>query len=286
MNWTETALTFSCAGEHLVGVICVPERRAGPGVLIVVGGPQYRAGSHRQFVHLARGLAQDGYAVMRFDCRGMGDSEGALRTFEQISDDIDAAIDAFARKLPELTQFVLWGLCDGASAALLYLDERGDRRVKGVCLMNPWVRSDESLAKTQVKHYYVQRLTQAAFWAKLIRGQIGLGALSQLWRSLRMALAKAPANAGDAQRFQQRMARAWSMFSGPVLLLLSELDFTANEFVDYTASDPAWRGAIETRQPTRAMLAGADHTCSQPGAQDAALRLTVNWLRGALAPIA
>ena len=42
-------------------------------VLVVVGGPQVRAGSHRHFVQLARHLATHGHAVMRFDVRGMGD---------------------------------------------------------------------------------------------------------------------------------------------------------------------------------------------------------------------
>jgi alpha/beta superfamily hydrolase len=48
-------------------------------VLVIVGGPQYRAGSHRQFTLLARSLAEQGFAVLRFDYRGMGDSTGAMR---------------------------------------------------------------------------------------------------------------------------------------------------------------------------------------------------------------
>jgi len=49
---------------------------ADTGVLIVVGGPQYRVGSHRQFVMLARFLADHGVPCMRFDYRGMGDVSG------------------------------------------------------------------------------------------------------------------------------------------------------------------------------------------------------------------
>ena len=76
----EQALTFDCDGERLVGVVAVPERPVPVGVLIVVGGPQYRAGSHRQFVHLARRLAGAGIAAMRFDYRGMGDASGDARS--------------------------------------------------------------------------------------------------------------------------------------------------------------------------------------------------------------
>ena len=45
---------------------------ASRGMLIVVGGPQYRAGSHRQFTLLARDVAATGVPTMRFDYRGMG----------------------------------------------------------------------------------------------------------------------------------------------------------------------------------------------------------------------
>jgi len=58
------------------------DRRAACGVLIVVGGPQYRVGSHRQFLLLSRRLAAEGHPVMRFDYRGMGDASGAMRGFE------------------------------------------------------------------------------------------------------------------------------------------------------------------------------------------------------------
>ena len=82
----QLALRFRCAddargapGRHTDPAAC-----AGPrGVLIVTGGPQYRAGSHRQFVLLARFLAARGMAVLRFDYRGMGDSEGAPRDYRR-----------------------------------------------------------------------------------------------------------------------------------------------------------------------------------------------------------
>ena len=60
MNVTDQAVVIPCAGEHLVGVISRPEQPGTLGLVMVVGGAQYRAGSHRQFVHLARAVAGTG----------------------------------------------------------------------------------------------------------------------------------------------------------------------------------------------------------------------------------
>ncbi len=288
----EQALVFDCAGHSLIGVLSQPAAgsvAADVGVLVVVGGPQYRAGSHRQFVLLARALAAAGFAVLRFDHRGMGDSAGTLRDFEGVDADIAAAIGALQAQVPSLQRVVLWGLCDGASAALLYLQQTADPRVAGLCLLNPWVRSTASLAKTQVKHYYRQRLQERAFWLKLLSGGVALAALRDLWANLRAARGGAGGGGGAAARlpshlpFQQRMAAGWAAFGGAILLLLSERDATAQEFGEVIAADPAWRKALAKRAPQRVTLTGADHTCSQPAAQTAAELATLNWLRAEFA---
>ena len=115
---TERAVSFPCAGEDLVGVLALPQTARPVGVVIVVGGPQYRGGSHRQFVLLARALARAGFPALRFDHRGAGDATGAMRAFTDIDDDIGAAIDELCRACA-LDRVVLFGLCDAASAALV-----------------------------------------------------------------------------------------------------------------------------------------------------------------------
>jgi exosortase A-associated hydrolase 1 len=184
----EAILTIDCQGEQLTGVLSTPQAdQAETGVLVVVGGPQYRIGSHRQFVLLARRLAASGYDCLRFDVRGMGDSGGAWHSFEQLDADIDAALDALCAARPMLRRVVLWGLCDGASAALLKLQVAPDARIAGLVLVNPWVRSALGLARTQLKHYYLQRLLQRSFWRKLLSGQVAGTAFSELLRSARLA---------------------------------------------------------------------------------------------------
>ena len=282
MTVTERALNFSCQGQHLVGVASLPAAPRRVGMLIVVGGPQYRAGSHRQFVQLARRAAAEGHAVLRFDCRGMGDSSGEQRSFEDIGPDIAAAVQALLQAAPAVQQVVLWGLCDGASAALLYLGESArDPRVTGLCLLNPWVRSEATLARTHVKHYYTQRLRQPEFWAKLLRGGVAWQALGGLVRSLRLAAGSArPAlSAPDAHLpYPARMALNWQRFGGRILLLLSGNDFTAQEFMEAWRTDTAWQTAAKHARLQRVDLAGADHTLSSDTSRLAMEDECLRWL--------
>lgn len=258
-------------GDMLVGILAKPEIPADIGVVVVVGGPQYRAGSHRQFVLLSRTLAAAGYAVLRFDYRGMGDSEGQKRDFQAVASDIAAAIFALQQHLTLSKNVILWGLCDGASAALLYLHETRDPRVVGLCLLNPWVRSEVTRARTQVKHYYTQRLMQKEFWNKLLRGGVARTALPGLVRNIRVSLGGPPGPGAErlaggqlVSPFQYRMAAAWGSFSGTILLLLSSDDLTAKEFLEYARTDASWKTALNHPRLVCHNVQGADHTFSSP----------------------
>jgi len=278
MTYTEETTLFACEGDTLLGILAKPEIPAQTGVVVIVGGPQYRVGSHRQFVLLSRALAAAGYAVLRFDYRGMGDSEGQPRDFEAVSADIAAAIDALQQRLPAIKQVVLWGLCDGASAALLYCHETHDPRVSGLCLLNPWVRSEASLAKTQVKHYYTQRLMQKEFWLKLLSGKVARGALSGFAKKLRLSASGANQLATENQPFQQRMATAWHSFSGHILLLLSGKDYTAKEFMEHASTDSAWENYLGRAKLLRHDMPGVDHTFSSAASRKLAENMTLGWL--------
>jgi exosortase A-associated hydrolase 1 len=274
MTYTEEAVSFDCAHDRLLGILARPDVPAQTGVLVIVGGPQYRVGSHRQFVLLSRELANAGYAVLRFDVRGMGDSEGEPRDFLSTSTDIAAAITALQRAVPSARQVALWGLCDGASAALLYCFDTLDSRVSALCLVNPWVRSESSLARTRVKHYYLNRLMRAGFWVKLLRGGVKLDAIGGLGRSAWIALR------GDRQppprsTFQQRMAAAWDAFSGRIFLLLSADDYVAKEFLEHAAHDSAWKSALAHPRLVRHDEPGADHTFSSAALRARVAELTL-----------
>ena len=280
MNYDEHALTLECQGDALVGVLAVPERTRHVGVLIIVGGPQYRVGSHRQFLLLARALAKEGIPTFRFDYRGMGDGGGELRSFEDIGPDIAAAIAAFQTRCPEVSRIVLWGLCDGASAVLLYWHASRDPRVAGMVLLNPWVRSDAGMAKTHLKYYYGQHLLDKEFWIRLLLGNLNVVvAFRTFVGNLMLAGTTGRRNpTAEAIDFQDRMAEGLRSFRGSVLLILSGRDLTAKEFLEYTQSNPHWAGLLERTDIVRHDLPEADHTFSLASWSREVEASTLHWL--------
>ena len=281
MNFEEHAFTFESGGEALIGVLAAPSRSGHVGVLIIVGGPQYRVGSHRQFLLLARALASEGVPTLRFDCRGMGDSPGETRSFDDIGPDIAAAIDTFHERCPEVDRIVLWGLCDGASGALLYWHSTLDPRIAGMLLLNPWVRSDAGLAKTHIKHYYGQRLLERDFWTKLVTGKVDfLGGIRTFIGNLVLARSAGDRHSKtEATEFQDRMAQGMRSFKGPILLILSGRDLTAKEFLEHAQASPYWSGLLDGSNVARQDLLEADHTFSSARWSRDVEALTLRWLK-------
>ncbi len=283
----ESAIVFQCQGQSLVGILHQPRRAASAlGVVIVVGGPQYRVGSHRQFVSMARLLADAGYPVLRFDYRGMGDSSGAETTFESIDDDIRAAIDAFHKKQSTMRWVVLLGLCDGASAALMYSNK--DVRLAGLILMNPWVRTEAGAARAVVRHYYAGRLWRRSLWLKVFSGKLELRtAIADLLRSLHRSMRAGKRHAAEPQPdFLRRMEQGIAAFGKPVLLLLSGRDLTAREFRDLCGRSPPWKRWLSSRHVTESHLSDADHTFSSDRSLAAASMNMLQWLNTVTAEVA
>lgn len=279
-NWREQALSFECASCRLVGIVTQPAIPSAHAVVIVVGGPQYRAGSHRQFTLLARQLAAQGIASIRFDYRGMGDSEGDMRNFEDIGADVRSAIDALLAHVPNLRQLTLWGLCDAASAALYYAHT--DVRVHKLVLLNPWVHSPAGAARARLKYYYFSRLLQPAFWAKLFSGKLKL---SESARDLASAAQSThPDNSTPADPrhggpgYISRMLEGLKCFSGDTLFILSGNDLTAQEFMTLTARDAAWKKSCAAPNVRQVIIQGANHTFSTQVWRTAVETHTVQWI--------
>lgn len=284
---TERTVSFPCHGSMLHGILHVASKaEARRGLLVVVGGPQYRVGSHRQFVLLGRYLARHGVPVLRFDYRGMGDSEGELTDFQQIGEDIRAAIDCFCAHQPEVREIVLWGLCDAASASCFY--GYSDPRVAGLVLLNPWVRTAAGEAKAVLRHYYVQRLMEPGLWRKVLGRRFDWRkSFGDLVLAFRKARASGSTTALDKGReglprdapLPDRMLYGLTRFPGPVLLILSGRDLTAREFEDTVNDSAEWRAWAERPLVERRGLPNADHTFSRQAWRDQVATWTLDWMR-------
>ena len=283
----EYPIVCRCESDELVAVLHRADPSARRGIVIVVaGGPQYRAGAHRQFVSLARRLSARGYPVLRFDLRGMGDSGGTHLGYQHSAPDIRAAIDALVRHQPSVDQVVLFGECESASGILFYAYR--DVRVKGIALVNPWVRTEEGQAKVIVKHYYPQRLVSAAFWRKVLSGQWNMKeSLRSLYGVLRASsgIGRPRATGAESDDFAAlplpvKTATGLSRFTGPAIILMSGRDYIAREFDEVARSSDLWRGLLAQPRICRRLLEDADHTFSREVWKVQVADWLADWLRG------
>ncbi|WP_051222286.1 hydrolase 1, exosortase A system-associated [Neptunomonas japonica] len=291
---SEQPFVFSCEGEELVAVLHLPkspEKAEKLGVLVIVGGPQYRVGSHRQFLHLARHLAKENIPVMRFDYRGMGDASGDLLGFENVHVDIQHAIDNFMHKVPGLDGVVLWGLCDAASAACFYAPS--DKRVAGLVILNPWVRSEAGEAKAFLKHYYLQRLFSRQLWSKVIKGDFKISAsLASLVSMLKRSSSSEDTSVVQSEitctveplkqsstNLPEKMQSSLKAYQGPVQYIMSGNDLTAAEFDDAVKGSRSFTRLLKQKRMQREDLKSADHTFSKREWRNKVAAWTVNWIR-------
>ena len=271
--------TSSPSGSHLMvlpiaeGVIATlhdglhetADANPGMGVIMLTGGMQIRAGSHRQYLLLARTLAAEGYAVLRLDFPGFGDSPGTPRHYAANADVIVAAIAELQERKPELRGFVLWGLCDGASAAALHAC--ADERVMSVLMVNPWL--DDVAEHVGLSGYYHRRLMSPQFWRSLLCGEVGVmrgavGFMRHVWHKLfapvedgkRMTAAE---NSGERGDSASDIWSALGSLSGRVMVVTGEADRTGQAFLAMLARRPGVQQGVR-----QVMVPQADHTFSTP----------------------
>lgn len=226
--------------------------------LIVSGGVQTRAGPHRLFTALAETLGAQGMAALRFDRRGVGDSEGEDTGFLGSADDIAAAASALRREGG--TDIVGIGLCDGAAALALFGAASGIQRL---VLLNPWsFDSDVAEMPTAAQRdRTLRRLLNPRNWLRILSGGIDVkGALKTL-------LSK---NTTPESALSARLVAAINAFPGRILVPLSRGDATAEAFA---ALLPALGAHVHP-----VWLENADHTLTRPEARQALFATIKDWL--------
>lgn len=141
-----------------------------------------RIGPSRLYVMIARRLSSDGIACLRFDCRGMGESDKEFgeATYESFATDLYSALD-YLRRLKGIDKERL-GLIGHSMGANIALDVASRvPKLRGLCLLSPdSVRSPAKkriLTKEQIldlrKKGYTERrgiLLRREFLSKILEG--------------------------------------------------------------------------------------------------------------------
>lgn len=119
----EERLRFA-EGNTLFGVLASPvDRNISTAVIFLNSGYDHHIGWARTHVELARQLAEEGFASLRLDASGIGESPNWPNQASQIlysqtqSDDVRAAVDLLAGR--GFTNIAVAGRCSGAYLALI-----------------------------------------------------------------------------------------------------------------------------------------------------------------------
>lgn len=214
-------LFFDCEDERCAASLDTGTKSIG--VLIISGGNEIRSGPAQTHARLAAHIAARGYPVLRYDRRGIGDSEGENLGYLNSEKDINAALGAFRAMCPHVTHIVGYGNCDAASALMLF----GGAQCDALILSNPWTFSDMTDAQSHtpksLRSRYFGKLLNPADWGRLVRGQIDIRILA---KGLKRALSpNAPPSPLSVQ-----MAHGLDRFGGRVQILLCGRDRTAQAF--------------------------------------------------------
>ncbi len=267
-------------------------------VLMVNGGAQTRTGSHRMQQQLALHWQRAGFASLRFDFPGFGDADGEPGTFVDHALYLTELPAQLERYLGKARPIVLFGLCDGATAALLASPWL---QPQALILLNPWCRTTENHARTMLKFYYLRRLMSAEFWQKLLRGQWQAStSVASILSLVRPAFAKILP--GYRQTTPQRTTSGrdnlttlnvdtaipqallhWQQFNGPVQLILSGADLTAAEcrqLLQQSAYQSLWQ------QANVIDITAANHTLTDASHLQQLMTASVEFLQSGAATTA
>ena len=250
-------LSFDCDGSALGASLDSADGETG--LLLVTGGTQTRIGSHRMYERLAAALAGAGWPCLRFDRRGVGDSEGEDPDYKESGPDLAAAAEAFRREQPQVKRLLGFGLCDGASTLALHGAAAG---LDGYILANPWFVEAEAgePAAAAIKSRYKDQLLSLNGWKRLLSGSISY---RKVLKGLGKIVSSRPSSlAGE-------IAVALGKARVPAQLILASGDGTAIA-AQAEWSSPAFK-ALRQANPAPLRIDSDSHTFSRPGDEAALL---------------
>ena len=269
------------ADQQLFGILsrtCADRER--PAIVLFNAGAVHHVGPHRIYVTLARSLAAMGFACLRFDLEGVGDS--VLRADgrenhpypDTAPADAHSALEALAQRFGH-ARFIAMGLCSGAHATFHVGLSEPVHDIVELVVINPltfYWKEGMSLATTRRfadMQWYKSSMRDSGRWRKLLRGEVNLR------RPVEVALAHFTVL---ARSYYEVLWEALWPDRGPRLARDLRKLFALGRHVTFIIAegDPgrdilmanARRTvavALRSGQMSLESIAGADHTFSQSG---------------------
>ncbi|MGV8094280.1 MAG: alpha/beta hydrolase [Mangrovibacterium sp.] len=238
MDGKEIPVTFLNGKENLFGILHHPlnaELNEIPVIIFLHGSAGYRIGPHQLFVRMARFLARQGYACLRFDFRGKGYSEGIREntSYRTMLSDLDTVIQS-VNSIYKPTRIILVGICSGARTALSYI-KNGKQTVHSLIeLSSPllWQTNEVSTATSRTKGMitdYTRKAMNLDNWKRLFTGEVNYKMIGRIiknnlagqWLAIKNSLRRKKERDGHNQTLNNK---PFHNFKGEVLLIHGEKD--------------------------------------------------------------
>lgn len=128
----EFPVTFKSNGQQIVGIMHLPNKKNAPVAIICHGYFGAKSGAFYILSDAARELCRNGFAVLRFDYRGSGDSEGKFedQRIKTVLEDFDTAME-FLKTIKDidLSKIGVVGHSMGGTVAILSAKKHKDIKV-------------------------------------------------------------------------------------------------------------------------------------------------------------
>jgi len=177
---TERPVFMQSAGARLPGILALPEGSAPRGAFLFSHGwAGNRNGPANLLTTLARALAAEGFATLRFDYRGRGEAagNGLDTTLATMAEDLASAA-SFIRTGTGIDAISVLGMCSGGNVAIGALPSLG--KIQRMVLLSVYPFSDgDSFGRdlNRSRHFlaaYLKKACSLENWKRVFSGDASL----------------------------------------------------------------------------------------------------------------
>lgn len=265
-------------GENLVGVYHEPSGPPRAAIVMLHGWSGTRCGPHQMLTRAARLFCEEGYAVLRFDFAGRGDSDGdtELATLATMQGDAQTAF-AWVRAQTKAPLWVL-GLCSGCEIVVAAADSTLSGAILWSAPIFAALPSEARAAKKRSENWrkYAVKLLNPATYLKILRGQVDTKAVSKAMAGGGGAASKNVESDAPGQLppgFRRGALARWQELKVPRLQIYGGADPITEEALQ-------WYGENSGQSPDIVLIEGANHSFYGLGWEKQVFEKTLQWLEG------